>query len=230
MKLVFYSGGDAEENELLDIACLKLIDHTDPVLTFIPSDSIDGEHEFRYFVERFQKFGIKRFLYFPIDVPQDRVFYNEALTSQMIFLGGGNTYYFTKYLRSSGLFKRLKVFVDQGGVLAGESAGAIVMTPTLKAASYPSFDCDDNEEKMTNLRAMSFVSFEFFPHYRNSERYEKELLKQSRKVSYPIYACADGAGVIRKKQEITFLGKSWCFYQGKKVNLAGRSDKKVVSK
>lgn len=227
MKLVFYSGGDEVDNELLDRECLKLVDKEDPVFVFVPSDSYDGEVEFRYFVERFKNYGVKRFLYFPVDVPQDNVFFEEVLKSDLIFLGGGNTYYFIKYLRSSGLFKKLKPFVQKGGVLAGESAGAIMMTPTINAASYPAFDRDDNDEKMKNLKSLALVSFEFFPHYRNSVRYDKELKKQSRKLSYPIFASSDGCGVIRDGQKISFIGKGWCFYKGEKISLL---DKKAATK
>lgn len=227
MKLVFYSGGDEDENKQLDAECLRLIPSKDPLFVFVPSDSYDGELEFQYFVKRFKKHGVKRFLYFPVDVPQDRVFFNEVLKSHLIFLGGGNTYYFMKHLRSSGLFKKLKKYVSGGGVLAGESAGAIMMTPTINAASYPAFDCDENDEGMKNLKALSLVSFEFFPHYRNSPRYDKELKKQSLKLKYPIFASADGCGVIREHQKISFVGKGYCFFNGQKVRLL---DKKALTK
>ena len=115
----------------------------------------------------------------------------------------------------------------QGKTIAGISAGAILMTPNIHSASYPKFDCDDNEDNVKNMKAMGLVDFEFFPHYRNSDRYDNELKKQSKKLSYPLYALPDGSGVIKDNHKMVFVGKAWCFYKGEKINLAG---KKVSSR
>ncbi|MCR9205779.1 MAG: Type 1 glutamine amidotransferase-like domain-containing protein, partial [Halobacteriovoraceae bacterium] len=179
MKLVFYSGGGEEENYELDKECLSLLDNQNPTLCFIPSSSYDGEYEFHHFVEQYQMFGITRFLYFPIDVPQDKVLLGEIFNADLIHLGGGNTYYFLNCMRRIGFMNFLKEYALSGGVLTGLSAGGILMTPNVNTAGYPSFDCDDNEDGVTNFRAMNLVKFEFFPHYRNSVRYDTVLRKQS---------------------------------------------------
>ena len=62
---------------------------------------------------------------------------SELLKSDLIFLGGGNTFYFLKHLKSTGLIDELKTFAANGGVLCGLSAGAIIMTPHVHTASFP---------------------------------------------------------------------------------------------
>jgi len=227
MKLVLYSGGDDEDNALLDKETLNVSEVKDPLFVFIPADSYDGESGFRDVVARFRKIGVKRFLYFPIDIPFDNVLYQEILKADIFFLGGGNTYYFIKNLREKKLLRVLKNQSRLGKTIAGVSAGAILMTPTIESASYPKFDRDENDDDVTNMKAMGLVSFEFFPHYKNSERYDNELKKQSRKLPYPLYALPDGSGVIKHKEKMTFVGKVWCFFKGQKINLSGR---KVLSK
>jgi len=219
VKLVFYSGGDEKENHELDFECLKLIDSPSPTLTYIPSSSYDGENEFRDFVEHYRAFGVTRFLYFPVDVPQDKVLLSEVFGSDLIHLGGGNTYYFLKYLRLRGLLPFLREFALSGGVLSGLSAGAILMTPNIHTASYPHFDRDENEEQIKNFKAMNLVKFEFFPHYRNSSRYDKELLRASRKGLWPLFALPDGSGIVREEDKMTFIGRAWCFHNGVKTLL-----------
>ncbi|MBK24950.1 MAG: hypothetical protein CME70_13205 [Halobacteriovorax sp.] len=220
MKLVLYGGGHEEENLHLDAEAIKLTNVSDPRVTYIPSCSYDSEVDFIAFVQNYRKLGLTRFIHFPIDVPFDQVLLSEAMSSDIIHLSGGNTYYFLKYLRKTGILSRLKAFVKNGGVLTGMSAGAILMTPDIKTAGYPKFDCDDNDEKVKNLKAMNIVPFEFFPHYKNSTRYEKELVMQSKKVSTPVYAVPDHSGIVVDGNSMKFVGKTVCFHKGKKVPLS----------
>lgn len=217
MKLVFYSGGHEEDNIVLDLKLLNLVGKEDPLVTFIPSCSYESELYFQDFVEQYHRIGIKRFMLFPVDIPFDDIMLNEVLKSDIIHLGGGNTFYFIKHLKKSGMFQRLKQFVKEGGILTGLSAGAIIMSPRIDTASFPSFDCDVNDDNVKNFKAMNLVSFEFFPHYKNSKRYESELLKYSKKRSMPLYACPDGSGIVVDQGDLTFLGKTYCFHQGKKT-------------
>lgn len=217
MKLVFYSGGHEEENTLLDQQLLKLVGKEDPLITFIPSCSYESELYFKEFIEQYQRFGVKRFLHFPIDIPYDDILLNEVLKSDVIHLGGGNTFYFIKHLKKTGMLSRLKSFVKEGGILTGLSAGAIIMSPRIDTASFPEFDCDENADNVRSFKAMNLVHFEFFPHYKNSKRYDKELLRYSKQRAIPLYACPDGSGIIVDHENVTFSGKTYCFFQGKKT-------------
>ncbi len=217
MKLVFYSGGYEEENEKVDQACLDLVENSNPTFTFIPTSSYDGENEFQDFVEQWQRFGVTRFIYFPVDIPQDRVLMKEVFNSDMIHMGGGNTFYFLKYLRHFGYLEFLREYAQMGRVLTGLSAGAIMMTPSIRSAGFPSFDCDDNDEGLKNLKSLGLVKFEFFPHYKNSIRYDRELMEQSLKAKHPLFALPDGSGIVRNNEQLTFIGKAWAFSGGKKT-------------
>tara|TARA_Y100000780_G_scaffold229574_1_gene249531 strand:+ start:33436 stop:34107 length:672 start_codon:yes stop_codon:yes gene_type:complete len=223
VKLVFYSGGDEEDNENVDQACLDLIDNPNPTFVFIPSSSYDGEAEFHEFVESWQDYGITRFIYFPVDIPQDRVLMKEVFQSDLIHLGGGNTFYFLKYLRQYGYLEFLREYVLMGKVLTGLSAGAIMMTPNIKTASYPSFDRDENEEGVRNLKALGLVRFEFFPHYKNSLRYDRELLAKSKNLRHPLFALPDGSGLIKNEEQLSFIGKAWAFKNGTKILINSES-------
>lgn len=220
MKLVLYSGGGEEENRYLNRRALELTGADTPKLTFIPSSSYDAEVDFKFFVEEFSKLGVQRFMHFCVDTPFTKTMLNEVMKSDLIFLGGGNTFYFLKYLKKNKMFDHFKKFLKRGGVLCGLSAGAIVLTPHVHTASFPHFDRDENPFDMKNLSAMRVVNFEFFPHYKNSKRYDAELLHHSKKSKLPLYACPDGGGIIVEDERISFTGKSHVFYQGKKLTLS----------
>lgn len=217
MKLAFFGGGDFSDNVSIDNKVLELLENKkSPLFTFIPSYFYQSDQEFNQLVQHYQKLGIKKFLKFEVDSNYSSTLKKAILKSDIIHLGGGNTYYFLKHLRHDAFINDLKKWVQEGGILTGLSAGAILMTKNINTAGFPDFDKDENEEKIKSFKAMNLVNFEFFPHYRNSKRYDQELINYSKKTKQPVYAAADGAGIILNDDEIRFVGKTVCFYQGTK--------------
>lgn len=216
MKLVLYSGGDDKENKHLDKAFIELLGKKNPVVTFIPSSSYLSEQEFKVFVKHYSKYKISRFIHFPVDVPFDRIMFQEVMRSDAIHLGGGNTFYFLNSLRKSKLLKELKTFVLNGGVLTGLSAGAIMMTENIDMAAYPEFDRDENIVGLKNLSALNLLDFAFFPHFKNSARYDKAFKRYSKLKQKVIYACPDGSGIVIKDDELRFIGKTFAYTDGHK--------------
>jgi dipeptidase E len=214
MKLVFFSGGFERENKKLNQSLVELTGKSNPRITYIPASSYGSEIEFREFVKRFRKFNVTKFLHFAVDIPFDRILFEEAFKSDAIFLSGGNTFYFLEHLRKKNLLRELKAFVARGGVLAGLSAGAIIMTPNINTAGFPAFDCDENEEGLLDWKSLGLVKFEFFPHYVNSRRYSIELSSYTELSKYPLYASRDGSGIIVEGSDIKFIGEHHCFIKG----------------
>lgn len=219
MKLVFYSGGHDYENIQLDNRLIELVGTDSPQVVYIPSCSYLSDSDFQEFVKQYERFKIFNIIHFPIDQPYTEVLKNEVFKSDIIHLSGGNTYYFLKHLRKAKMLGELKKFLKNGGVLTGLSAGGIIMTKTIGLAGIPDFDRDENDENLKNLDGMNLVDFEFFPHYKNSKRYDDQLLAYSRKLNIPIYACPDGSGVVVVNDNISFVGKAYCFLRGKKSSI-----------
>jgi dipeptidase E len=219
MKLVFYSGGDDKDNLQLDKAFVNLLNKKNPVLTFIPSSSYLSEQEFKAFVRHYSKFKITRFIHFPIDVPFDKTMFNEVMRSDAIHMAGGNTFYFLNSLRKAKLLPQLRTYAEKGGVLTGLSAGGIMMTENIEMAGYPEFDRDENTVNLTNLSSLNLVDFLFFPHFKNSSRYDTVFKKYTREHPKIIYACPDGAGIVRNGAELSFVGKCFAYSQGHKFSI-----------
>jgi dipeptidase E len=219
MKLVFYSGGSDKDNLRLDKNFIEIIGKKNPVVTFIPSSSYLSEQEFKVFVKHYSKFRISRFIHFPIDVPFDRILFQEVMRSDSIHMGGGNTFYFLNTLRKAKLLKELRTFVARGGVLTGLSAGAIMLTENIDMAAYPEFDRDENYVGLKNLSSLGFVDFAFFPHFRNSARYDVAFKKYSKLKKKVIYACPDGSGIVVNEEEIRFVGKVFTYTDGHKFSI-----------
>ncbi len=222
MKLVLYSGYD-KDNTALDREVIRLIGKKNPRIVFIPSTSHAHDFEFDYVRETFGEYGVKKMALFNIDhpysLPDAELIFNSA---DMIYLSGGNTFYFMKSIYRNHLDRLLLKFVLRGGVLVGLSAGAIVMTPSIATASYPKFDRDENTVGLRNFEALGLVDFEFFPHFSPDPEYSVELLKQSKLIKHPLYGVGDGGGIVVENGRLSFFGNVWAHINGYgfKVNSA----------
>ncbi len=218
-RLVLYSGGQEIGNSRIHDALSTLSGKKARSLTYIPFSHENGVHFFNRIKKRYKRYGFKKFRYFAVDSDFLKREMNEALKSDVIYLAGGNTYYFLKHLRESGFLSKLEAFARRGGVIAGLSAGAIIMTPHIYLAGYPPHEGDKNEVQLKNLKGLSLVNFEFLPHYSNSPKTSRAMIKYSKKSQYPILACPDGSGVIVGELSLHFLGVVYLFYRGKKLRL-----------
>lgn len=218
-RLVFYSGGQEKSNALLHEALAQLPGRRARSITYVAFSHENRDYYFRKNKRRYKKFGFKKFRCFSADTDFLAREMREALKSDVIYLAGGNTFYFLKHLRESGFLKELKKFSDRGGVIAGLSAGAIIMTPTIYLAGYPKHDSDLNEVNLKNLRSLGLVDFEILPHYSNSKKTSDALIRYSKRIRRPIFGCPDGSGIIVNGIEIRFIGEIFIFFRGQKLRL-----------
>jgi dipeptidase E len=219
MKLVLYSGY-AEENAPIDAEAMRMTGKKNPRVVFIPSANHVPDFEYEYVKETYAEHGVKNILQFNIDRPYSLSDAEKVIkTADLIYLSGGNTFYFLKSIRRNHFDRLLTQFVSRGGVLAGLSAGSIIMTPTINTASYPKFDRDENAVGLRNFAALDLVQFEFFPHFTREPEYVRELKKQSLKLKYPIYGVSDGAGITVADKRVSFFGNIWGYLGGKEFKI-----------
>nr|MBP6948923.1 Type 1 glutamine amidotransferase-like domain-containing protein [Candidatus Paceibacterota bacterium] len=79
----------------------------------------------------------------------------------VIYLSGGNTYMFLNDARKRSLYKILRKHLQNGGLLIGASAGALMMTPSIDIAE----GFGENIFGLIDVKGFAFVPFEFFPHF-----------------------------------------------------------------
>jgi len=218
MRLVLYSGGDTDENVEIDSELINIIGTTKPKITYIPADSHGVIKNFEQFKKHFSFYGFSNFNILNLDSDYTEDDINKAFNSDLIYLSGGNTYYFLHSIQVAKLQKKLRIYATNGGVLAGESAGSIIMTPCINTAGMPSFDRDPNDVRLKNLASLDLVNFEFFPHYEHSYRYKSEFINYTKKSKLPLLACSDGSGIIVVDDKISLIGNVFCYFHGHKFN------------
>ncbi len=219
MKLVLYSGGHAQLNHELDAEVLRLTGRVRPTLAFIPADDFHAEEDFEEYAQTFSQHGVRDFFLFIPGAPHENGDVQRLLSCDAIFMGGGNTFSFLHALRRQYLLPQLMGYAQRGGVLAGLSAGAILMTPHITMAAVPEFDRDPNDVGLRHLGALNLVNFEFFPHFVNRPRYSSALRAYSVKCVSPVIACPDGSGIVVDDRKLCFVGRAWAFAHGKRIRL-----------
>lgn len=214
MKLLFYSGGQKRQNDTLDAELVRMIGRRARI-TYVPSIYLkDGGEWFEKFKKNKSRFGLSKHLFFPVDRPFTKPELRSALESEALYLSGGNTFYFLKNLRRSGLLPELHGYVKKGGVLFGVSAGSIIMTPTIALSGLVPGEADENEVGLRNLKGLGLVNFEVYPHYSQSRASVRALRQYTKPLSKRVYAFPDGSGVVVNGSITSFHGDVKCFRKG----------------
>lgn len=214
LNIWFYSTDDSELTLDMDVDLFNSLKRAHPKVTFIASHYSNNDEHYEEFKYRFDRLGKVNHNFVTVDRDFNRSKFMRLLDSDLIYLDGGNTYYFLHHLRRHGLLPLLKDYVREGGVLAGTSAGAIIMTPSIRTAGFPEFDKDDNYVGVEDLDSLGLVAFEFFPHFDSSKRYVEALKEESELVNVPIYAAPDGGGVHVFGKKLVFYDNCYSFFDG----------------
>ena len=222
--LIFFSGGSTRDNkELCQKGAELLFQERKPFrVAFVPAESRDSHGDYAFVKRKLQFLGKVRMKFQAIDKKKLTAKEKKKLFDcDVIYLGGGNTFYFLYFLQKQKLLPALARFAKKGGVIFGYSAGGIILTPNIVTAYIPSLDADENEIGHTRLKSAGLVDFEFSPHYVSIRSVNKELKDYSRYLKHPIYACADGAGIIVENGKIHhFVGEVIRFQKGKRRRIS----------
>lgn len=220
MNLALYSGGTPEQNYVMDQAVFAMIRERNPqIIPFItvPKAKITYAQEW-----------IENYCKAYISIPFRPVIIDDVMSDQdievlnkssVLFITGGNTYRFLYALKMNNGIKLLHDFVTRGGLLIGFSAGAMLTTPSIELAGYPSTDPDINDIGLTDLQSLGFVKYEIFPHYDNSPAVDEELRQYTYKNQKVLYALPDGAGILVQGNRERLFGNIIMFDNGEKAKI-----------
>ena len=135
-----------------------------------------------------------------------KVKYKMLEDSQVIFLGGGNTFHFLYWLRKRNLINKLKE-LTKSKIIIGVSAGALVLTPNIGLSSDKNLILDRND----TFDSVGITRFYIKPHFVDSIQ-NPHLIREFRNglakdKLYPIYGIPDDGGIILEDGKIETYGK-----------------------
>ncbi|MFH1978791.1 MAG: Type 1 glutamine amidotransferase-like domain-containing protein [Patescibacteria group bacterium] len=147
-------------------------------------------------IENFKKSGVKEVMMVDIEKMKKEQWFSLLESSNIICVGGGNTYHLLNWVRKSGLADKLKELLKTR-LYVGISAGSIIPGPDI------SFNGDlfPEEEKgdLVDLSGLNYVSFVVAPHYLSphfSDTKDENILELSKKLDHPIYAIDDDTAIV----------------------------------
>ena len=125
----------------------------------------------------------------------------------LIYLGSGNPFHLLHHLKASGADKVIREAYAEGTVLAGASAGAVVLTPNIRIALLiePRF----SQHAGDNTTALNLVDFTIVPHantYQQTYSNFAEMLESAKEqLAMQIYPLSDDRGIYVHNGELHFF-------------------------
>mgnify|MGYP001391164022 CR=1 FL=1 len=221
MNVWLFSSGSRVQNASADIDMLSSIPGESLKVAFLPTCKEDGDLYFRQLRRRLSYHSCGKnisFRFFRIfDILGEKEV-SEILAADIVYLSGGNTFSLLEGLRKNGLLPKLYKRGVRGGLTAGHSAGAIVLSHDITMAAFPAYDRDENDAGIRDMKGVRLIPFEVFPHYDDQEetgKYRRSLQQYTRNKGGMLYAIADGQSIhINGSRFLTFYGGATAFCGG----------------
>lgn len=123
-----------------------------------------------------------------------------------VFIGGGNTFYLLDEIRKSGLEKKLKDFLQKGGIIYGGSAGAIIMGSDIDTASHE----DPNDVMLKDLTGLDLIGgFSVWCHYHQG--HDTLIADYVNKSEKKVIAIPEASGIAYNLGVFQNIGSESCY-------------------
>ncbi len=200
MPLILSGGGDPQQVIPIDEYYTSLLDLSKPVL-YIPiameASQYTYDECFLWFTETYAPYGIEK-----AEMCTDLSSVKIDSRYSSVFIGGGNTFKLLKAIKNSDFEAQIKAFLENGGVVYGGSAGAIIFGRTIKTAQI-SICPDENNVGLTDLSGLNLCNnHDIICHYTDSitipEDYERAL-----------YILYEDSGLLIDNNNVSVIGKEF---------------------
>ena len=216
-KLALYSDQQINKSTKMDEKLLNSIGKPHPTIGYIPSSTDPKRIWFKQQQAYYKSFGADLTIYFELEREYESEKAKELLACDAIHLSGGSTYNFLYWLGQRGFISLLKDYIENGGVLIGVSAGAILMTPEISTTHI----CGESpSHNLNDLSALNLVDFAFLPHINQIESVESKMIEYSVTQGRKIYGCRDGDGIIVDNDNVQCIGNLILAENGKLKSVA----------
>jgi len=197
----------------LDVAVLQALGprHSLTVIPVSPRERSSARHV----VEYLRQAGLHARLPGSRFFQDPRRLSNIIMNSDAIYLMGGNTFEYLDYARRVGLFDILAGFEAKGGLIMAESAGSIILSPTIIMALVPTTCPDEQLMAMEDFTGMGRIPFHVSPHFDPRAAVASceldELQTLANLTSSTVWVLQDGEGLlVQGEAVIDCIGEPQC--------------------
>ncbi|NQZ01422.1 MAG: Type 1 glutamine amidotransferase-like domain-containing protein [Bdellovibrionales bacterium] len=217
MKLIMSGGGESENFVELDQHFLSLLP-ANPTLLLIPmaGDPSTFDDALDRIVETFSKI---HFDTIEMMLDLQSLDWGTLKEFDAIYIDGGNTFRLMDQVRRSHFYELLRKFIHKGGVINGDSAGAIILGSHLETAHFGE-DGDDNETELVSYQGLNLLGdIAIHCHYEESEK--DQIAEFVNEYGLPVIALHETTGVAIEDFEMKVIGsaKAELYFEGNRVEL-----------
>lgn len=199
--IIIYSGEVPE----LDVLLFERLG-ANHVLTIIPSNPADmasAKQVQGYFRQRGLRARLQSTRFYRVPKQLRQIIIN----SDAVYLMGGNTFEFLAFAHRVGLFMMLSEFEAQGGIILSESAGSIILSPTIATALIPTTCPDEQTVELNSYAGMSRLPFHVSPHFDPRAAHAAQELEQLQALAdvsrQAVMVLQDGEGLVVQQQQVS---------------------------
>ncbi|MET8285179.1 Type 1 glutamine amidotransferase-like domain-containing protein [Streptomyces sp. NPDC005132] len=122
--------------------------------------------------------------------------------ADVIFAGGGNTFYLLQEARRSGFDTMLRELIEDGTPYIGSSAGSVLLGPTIEPIKM----MDDPKEapELDSYEGLGLIDFVPLVHYGN-----EEFVEEYKTALADLYAAGPRFVLVRDHEFLTVHGDQW---------------------
>ena len=204
MKLILTGGGESRHFKTLDQKFISLLG-ANPSLLFIPLAG-DEEHWDDGLTRIMATFSTIKFDNIEMCLDLDSLDWEYLQHFDAIYIDGGNTFQLMSKIRQNHTFELLHRFLHNGGVINGDSAGAIVLGSHLETAHFGE-DGDDNETELISYQGLNLLGdVAVHCHYEESEK--QQIAGFVEEYGFPVVALGETTGVSIENGLLKVIGHS----------------------
>ena len=203
MKLIMTGGGESRHFTEIDKHFIKLLSKN-PTLLFIPlaGNKRSWKNSLARIAETFSTIKFNN-----IESCSDLhdLTWDYLKNFDAIYIDGGNTFQLVDFIRDTHAFELLHRFLHHGGVINGDSAGAIVLGSHIETAHFGQHG-DQNKAGVISYQGLNLLgNWAIHCHYKRSEN--KEIRKFVKDYGFPVLALHDESSVFIKDRRLKVIGK-----------------------
>ena len=192
MKLILSGGGDSKYFRKLDQTFLSLLSDN-PTLLLIP---LAGDpDQFGDCLERIvDTFSTIHFENIEMCLEINDLSWDYIKNFDAIYIDGGNTFNLMKQIRHSHFYELVHRFLHHGGILNGDSAGAVILGSHIETAHFGHYG-DKNHVNLISYQGLNFLGkLAIHCHY-NEKDDDDEIKEFVETYGFEVLALPESAGV-----------------------------------
>lgn len=224
MRLYLSGGGSGRQNLFAYNSFFNSIDKTKPIL-YIPLAMKEEKYDgcYNWFKGEIGNFGATNFEMVKSSLELSKL---DLTKYSSIFIGGGNTYKLLKELQNNSNIEKIKKYLQDGGIIYGGSAGAIIFGKDIDGCLLMDKKLEGDTKGFDLLNGYSLLCHFSKSSLKQTEKYLKEYSQKNKLLFLP-----EEDVLLVTDKDIKFIGnEKYClFYKGKSIIHTSANFKKDIN-